>query len=455
MTKFFLALFSLFFSFITLLTASAPSSPSKQKRSRSLISYSPKKVREPTWFKKSLLGRNEETWNVFGQWFDQFRSKPSGDLIHLKSIREVRELWSLVSTKNLEEVDRVDVSIFRPGFVPNFENFVNSANGFILSYKVNDRTVSKTSPASRNEAVLKAKEFNIAVTSPFRVFDPLINAAIKGESSPRITSNIIGFLFKRQYDHTFIQVFVDGPDLEKKDVEVYISFIYNFICEHLPTVALKAPLKLKLADYSSKISGKPSESPLSSPSKQEIKEEQKETEEEEEDAKFEEDKKSELEEYENVKLEEESGNLAISVESERPATAIFSSDEFVTHQASLYDIIEDEDDEDLNLFSEASDEKGNLELVDNEAASISSSSYETAEDDDEKNDETFSSKLSVQAPIFFPVKIKTIYDKVFDKIFTEDFDIFLRDQNKLMKHFEKILVDLVLEGSDFDSLNEE
>jgi GR25 family glycosyltransferase involved in LPS biosynthesis len=395
MTNFLLALFSLYFSLITFVASSATSSPTKPKYVRPLISYSPKKMREPAWFKKSVLGRNEETWNIFGQWFNQFKSRPFGDLVHLKSISSIDEFWSFVSTTQLGLVDRIDISIFRPGFEPDYEKFTSSTNGFILSYNVNNRIIKRPSPSnspSKNDRNEASKDKSIEAASPFdcrfpyfRVFDPLIKAAMECENPTDLTTKIIGFVFKRQYEHTFIQIFVDGPDLKPIDMEVYVSYIYNFIYEHFPAVSLKSPLKLRLSSVSAKIVGpvtspgnlKPSSSPLK------VEEEVEEREDNLEN-------RSEIFESENLSL------ISQTVESDLQNHEIDSSlDEFDNNsvlKSPLFEIKEE---------------------IENSTV--------------------------------------TIIDQLFDIIFNEDFSIFLKDQNKLMEHFVKHLVKLVLEQKVLES----
>ena len=436
MVNFFLALFSLYFSLITLVTSSAStsSSPTKPKYGRSMVSISSKKVREPAWFKKSTSDRNAHTWNVFGQWFNQFSSKPFGGSIHLKSIRNVNDFCSFVSTKQLNDIDRIDVSIFRPGFEPDFEKFIDNHSGYVLSYKVDDKLIQKSSSPSkisRNEAKTLAESAS-PTDGPFnymRVFDPLITAAIECEYSNEFPSEIIGFLFKRLFKNSFIQIFFDGNHLRSIDAHVYIS---KFISGHFPFVSLQFPRIFRLSSYSSKILRLPL-SNFKSDSHLKIKEEE------------EEDKKGEVvEEGEDVKLVslEESGDSGSESEGKHeksPVAQVSETETILDSIDSINEFASESSENEINL-----DEIINEILNDDEINELSSSleSFETAEED-KKNFKPFSSNLLSNYSLFAR---KTIQDQIFDIIFTEDFEIFLKGQKELMEHFSKILVNLELEN---------
>ena len=454
MTNFHLALFSLYFSLINFVICSAPSSPTKSSKSgRSVINLSPKKIPPPFWFKKSSSGKNEHTWNIFGQWFNQITSKPSRKLIHLKSIQNFNDFWNFISTKQLNDIDRIDLSIFRPGLEPDFAKFTSSGAGYILSYKLRPSIIEKyfsssskasagsvaSSPTktSRNEAKnVKALEAAPPLNGLFphlRVFDPLITATIECKDSNELPTEILGFVFKKQYENIFFQVFVDGIRFGSQAAETYIK---NLISEALPTVTLKEPHIFWLSIYSSKIVGFPSSylksssSSHSSPSRivtivneeteqPELLETEEAAEEVEIEGKLEiETDIEEILELETIKIDED-------VElSESPKSDISRPYEQTLGSASIDDIIGEEE-----IF---------IDIVE--------SSSTTSSETDENNEATFESYLSAEAPVFVPsnppIQIKTIEEELFDKIFTESFDLFKGDLRTLYSHFELFLFSL-------------
>lgn len=420
MANFLLALFSLYFSLITLVTSSASalesasSSPLKPKHGKLFVSTSPKNSKEPAWFKKSDFGSNDHTWNVFGQWFNQFKSKPFGKLVHLKSITNVNDFWSLVSAKELDDVDRIDVSIFRPGFEPDFEKFSSSISGYILSYKVDDKLIQKSySPSSLRRTDAKISKY-------MHVFDPLITAAMECEDSNEFPSEIIGFLFKRQYEITVIQIFVDGIRFKSAAAQIYIS---KLIAGHFPSTPLKFPRHFWLSSFSSKILGRTESGSLSarsSPLKIKVEEQKEEAENEKDDAE-EEVELVRFVESEGIEDDGELANSNLSLESEIDNMDELASKSSEKEYFNLEDIVKE-------VCVCYDDDKKDEELL----------SYKTADEDEKKNTETVTSNLSL-AP-------GTLQDQIFDIIFTEDFDIFLRDNKQLIDHFSNILVKLVLKN---------
>lgn len=231
-----------------------------------------------------------DSWNIFGQWFRQTTSKPSGAHFPLIEIREAQNLWDFISPEELTSIKRVDLTIFRPGLEPDFAKFMSHETGYILSYKIdadmliNVSTVENGVPRaklSRTEAKKLKRSGKSASSSEsaahFRVFDPLINAAlncrdsgVKASEADTLPSAIMGFLLKRQYKQNFVQVFIEGATCPyAREIEDRIGAL---IASALPGIALPSPRKYRLSSYSYKIVtgssvGRSSRAPRLSPKK--------------------------------------------------------------------------------------------------------------------------------------------------------------------------------------------
>lgn len=466
MAKLLLILASLCFALISLANSSASSSPAKKKISKP-VRVSPKKIQQPAWFKKSSLGRSSMYWNVYGLWFDQIYSKPSGQLIHMKYIKNVNEFWSTYTTKDLDEVRRVDISIFRPGYEPDFAKFTRNENGYILSYKLSASMIINSSEdssdaaaavaalpskVSRNEAkILKEIETESPLSGSFphyHIFDSLITAAMDCEDKSEVPSDIIGFTIKKQFDYLFFQVFVGGNSFESGSTKLYIS---NLISSHCPGVVFKAPYKYQLSNYSFRILGvhsprataklplsptSPSfslSSPEVSPSKLKIVTEESEYN-DDSDAFL-----SPTAPSDDFEAENEIELLNVS-ESPEGSCDIFEScasvnfDELASRSnneksVSIDDIIDDDEkEEELPELEKYSDNEDNMSDI---TAFITSPQENQVISD-------------AAAPLSHPMSFapRTLEEELLNQIFAAPFELFKKPLKDLLEHFEGVLAAL-------------
>ena len=199
--------------------------------SRSPAKKANRTINPPAWFIRASDKFSPDAWNIFGQWFNQSTSVPSGEYLPLREIAEAKNLWDFVDATEMNSIERIDISLFRPGLEPNFSKFVLHETGYVLSYEIkpcSGSIVLSPTRMSRNRAkLLKAasKSDSDGTNSPqdlahFHYFDPLIDAVLKTEesasrissnfNSDRLSSDIMGFVFKRQFERTFLQIFFQG-----------------------------------------------------------------------------------------------------------------------------------------------------------------------------------------------------------------------------------------------------
>jgi hypothetical protein len=229
------------------------SSATRRRQNRHpLASIEPESSSMPTWLKTKSFKQSSEDWNLSALWFNQHSSKPIGNSIRLSNIKHADQLWSHVTPNQFMSVQRVNLNIFRPGFDSDLGNYVDHPKGFILSYKVDFPVAvlaKKPSKLSRNEA---KRLSSVLEFDPIRQFDPLIIASLL--STQGFPSEIIGFIFKRQYSFTFIQIVCDGSVSSPHKAQVPISNLFKSV---IPAFTIKKPIIYKLASYSSRVNGSP------------------------------------------------------------------------------------------------------------------------------------------------------------------------------------------------------
>ena len=236
-----------------------------------------KQSHRPAWFKPSEGVKSPDTWNMFGQWFNQNTSLASREYVNLCEITDSCDFWDFISAREINDLDRIDLSIFRPGLEPNFSDFVSHKTGYILSYKIKYEMMNSPGKLSRNEAkkLKDAGNLGIDLFPHYHVFDPLIDAVLRsgesegGKSSGSsvcgiddLTSEIMGFIFKRQYLFTFVQIFIEGVSCP--DAGIVEAEIEALLTSAFPEIELPRPRRYKLDHYSHKIA---SRSPISASSK--------------------------------------------------------------------------------------------------------------------------------------------------------------------------------------------
>jgi hypothetical protein len=230
------------------------SSATRRRQNRHpLASIEPESSSMPTWLKTKSFKQSSEDWNLSALWFNQHSSKPIGNSIRLSNIKHADQLWSHVTPNQFMSVQRVNLNIFRPGFDSDLGNYVDHPKGFILSYKIDCPVAvlaKKPSKLSRNEA--KRLSAVLEEFDPIRQFDPLIIASLL--STQGFPSEIIGFIFKRQYSFTFIQIVCDGSVSSSHKAQVAILNLFKSVN---PAFTIKKPIIYKLASYSSRVNGSP------------------------------------------------------------------------------------------------------------------------------------------------------------------------------------------------------
>lgn len=470
-------------------------------------SYSPSKKASPTaapsWFSSFSGARTSNAWNMYGQWFNQINSKPSGEYLHLREIRESKDFWELLSAERLEKIKRADFSIFRSGLEPNFTEFINHKTAYILSYKLRASMLPPSSPRgklSRNQAMkLKAAGKLDEDVKPFphyHVFDSLIDAALNSEESKEsesgegklsasepvcnidtLTSEIMGFLFKFQYRDTFIQVFLEGtncPEALKAEEE-----IESFLTAALPGLELGKPRWYRLAPYSHKIVlGSPSSlssrsrsssmSPKKTPSRTvTIVPSSDEGEGVEDNEEIIEEIEDDEDDNEEVESTEESVALAIETSEEAlesPALKVCESADSTNYhgliESSPYYIADDEEDGDLsdtfgssvdadfdfdNIVSRSQESARksatNLDdIIDDEPQIALNNEEDSVEEDaDTKDIDTFNPQ---NIPALIPTSQLSVEDRLFERILTEKWDLSAVGSRQLHEYFKQIWAEL-------------
>lgn len=468
MANFFASLLVLtcFFGFPCFNTASR--SPLKAKASKGSpaqnSSVSLKSHRR--WFKESTTDASPDSWNIFGQWFNQSSSKPSGELIHLKSVESVEEFWNFITPADIESVKRVDISLFRPGFEPDFSKFLTHETGYILSYQILPNT-SSAPKFSRN----KAKKLQDAgLLSPsgtsltfYHNFDSIISTAMSSvpANGPLFSSEIFGFTLKKQYDMVFIQVFISGESVKS---DVADEIIREMVIAAVPEASLGTFRKLKLSNFSHKIvlGTSPRSSPFKkgSPSRIVTIVPTSESESErDEDVKISRAESSSFSQESNDEMESsplntfdehiESENEQAPHESESiEAVEAPLTSKTASSGASIDDIIdgldyEDEEEEEDDLSAFITTESSPIsESISTPSVTVGELELEpkTITETDTKNESAAQVEKSVPKPM--PALIPTqspIEGELFDLIMTASFTIFERSPKFTHAYFEMVL----------------
>ena len=467
-------------------------------------SYSPSKKASPTpapiWFRSFSGAKTSNAWNMYGQWFNQITSKPSGDYLLLREIRESKDFWELLSAERLEKIKRADFSIFRSGLEPNFTEFINHKTAYILSYKLRYGMLPSTSPRgklSRNQAMkLKAAGKLDEDVKPFphyHVFDSLIDAALNSEESKEsesgegkmpssepvcnidtLTSEIMGFLFKFQYRDTFIQVFLEGtncPEARKAEEE-----IESFLTAALPGLELGKPRWYRLAPYSQKIVlGSPSSlssrsrsysmSPKKTPSHTVTIDPSSDEGEDVEDIEEIIEEIEDDQDDEEVESTEESVALAIDTSEEAlesPGLKVCKSADSINNLIESSPYSDDEEDRDLsdtfgssvdadfdfdNVVSrshESACKSATLDDIIDDGPQITlNNEEEGVEDDaDTKDIDTFNNTVPQNIPALILISELSIEERLFERILSEKLDFSAARSRQLHEYFERIRAEL-------------
>lgn len=237
---------------------SNPSSPVKSPVCRSPL---------PDWFENGSEEGGLGSWNIFGQWFDQRTSLPLGALYDLKPVNSIEDFWSFVSPSQLDSNRRIDICLFRPGFSPEFSSSIASKSQYLLSYKITPFLIKIAAINSSTNPAQKVPDHFM------HIFDPVISAVMNPveavEASSKFLSDVVGFRIKRQYEHTFFQIFVTCENIKIYDAKVEI---FKLVTKAFPTVYIERPkvsivplrftkTKSSLSTISDVIPAEPVESP--------------------------------------------------------------------------------------------------------------------------------------------------------------------------------------------------
>lgn len=195
---------------------------------------SPKFEHPPSWFESV---ESVGTWTIYGQWFTQEISpKPVKSYKKIRKISGSNDFWDFISPADLLKISRTDISIFRPGWEPNFSLLKKNETGHILSHYIDPSIFNvKLSRNARNK--LNSLPLSTNSLDYFHVFDSLIDAAIKNSSLKQshdesninsLLSDIIGFMFKRLFGRTYILIFFEGKhtcpiNLLKREIKIFVE----------------------------------------------------------------------------------------------------------------------------------------------------------------------------------------------------------------------------------------
>lgn len=150
---------------------------------------------------------NASPSNIFWiQWYTKRSSKTLKVLKNDRRIVDANSFWNLISPSTFSNLNRIDLSLFRPDYEPNFMKLQNLRESYVISYKIED-----SSEISELSACL-------------RVFDKLIDATLI--SRHILLSKIFAFVFKRNRSHFFFQIFLENvkydhlPEILKEIEEI-------------------------------------------------------------------------------------------------------------------------------------------------------------------------------------------------------------------------------------------
>ena len=412
-------------SMLATISSSSLSLSSLKSKKREFVSKAA--GRSPYWFTKSSDGVSEDSWNIYGKWFNQKTSKPSGGIVHLGSVGSTKDFWRLVSPAKINSLDRVDISLFRPGLEPDFSKFVNHKTGYILSYKVNEglksnpkKIIGKTS----SEAELISSQGSLA---HYQIFDALISIAIASSFEPSglFASAIMGITFSKKYDVLIVQIFVDGSLLKFRIAE---EAVQSLVSAANPEASLGPVRKYRLSDFSFHLASsankfKPSSvaiKPLGGSESAKI------------DSAF--IQQEVTEERYGARNEETNDEKSVQESAEE------TNDERVAPVFEVNNSVIDEDEASLNYFKSSSSSLDSLQSFFTAADDFSSEIDDLGSDQFENcegNEEIFQSNYSVEAAA--PNLLRTLEEELFEIIFTVPFDIFNQDHTTICSNFNAIL----------------